>query len=350
MIRTVKGNMLQAPAEALVNTVNTVGVMGKGIALQFKESFPDNFAFYARAVKAGDVQPGRMLVFESNLTDGRKIIVNFPTKTDWRRPSEYRYIESGLDDLARVIREYGLRSIAIPPLGCGNGGLDWQIVRSLIEKAMSAFPELDVLLYEPDDRILKRLSTEQTSKKVKLTPVKAMLLYALSRYEQSGEDVCLFAANKLAYFLQVFGAQLNLRFVRHLYGPYSNQIDHLMYDLDGYYIRGNAQRRARAFDPLQVNDEALPEIRRYIEEHVDERQRSMLNRLLLFIRGFESPLALEALASTHTVLHDNPEASPEDVFREIQGWNDRKKNLFTPFHINTAFDHLMKYRQELLPI
>ena len=349
MIRTVKGNMLDAPAEALVNTVNTVGVMGKGIALQFKESFPDNFAFYTNAVKAGEVQPGRMLTFESLRMDGRKIIVNFPTKTDWRRPSEYQFIESGLQDLVKVIRDHGIKSIAIPPLGCGNGGLDWKRVRDMIVHAMTSVPDLEVLLFEPDDKILQRLALESAPKEVKLTPVKAMLLHALMRYEASGEDACLFAANKLAYFLQAFGAQLKLRFVRHLYGPYSNQIDHLIYDLEGAYIRGNAQRQAKAFDPLMINYDMLSEIEKYLDEQVDNSRRHSLNRLLEFIQGFESPLALEALATTHALLHESPESTPEAVFHEIQQWNDRKKKLFSRYHIEKAYSHLMNYRQELFP-
>lgn len=349
MIRTVKGNMLDAPVEALVNTVNTVGVMGKGIALQFKESFPDNFAFYAKAVKAGEVQPGRMLTFESLRMDGRKFIINFPTKTDWRRPSEYAFIESGLQDLVKVISEHGIKSIAIPPLGCGNGGLDWTRVRDMIVHAMDSVPDLEVMLFEPDDRIRLRLAMESSPKEVKLTPAKAMLLHALVRYEASGEDACLFAANKLAYFLQAFGAQLKLRFVRHLYGPYSNQIDHLIYDLEGRFISGNAQRQAKAFDPLKINYDMLAEIETYLDEKVDSSLRHSLHRLIDFIKGFESPLALEALATTHSVLQDNPESTPVEVFREIQQWNDRKRKLFSLYHIEVAHRHLMKFRRELLP-
>lgn len=134
MINYTTGDLLQSGAQALVNTVNTVGVMGKGIALHFKETFPHNFAVYADACRRGQLAPGRMLVVEdSSLTTGKRLIVNFPTKQHWRNPSRYEWVESGLQDLVRVIAQYHITSIAIPPLGCGNGGLDWNKVKPMIE-------------------------------------------------------------------------------------------------------------------------------------------------------------------------------------------------------------------------
>lgn len=118
------GNLLDAKTEALVNTVNTVGVMGKGIALQFKERFPRNFKLYVAECKKEAIVPGKMFVVRETLVHGDKIIVNFPTKTDWKSKSRYIYIEEGLKDLVQVIQNYNIKSIAIPPLGCGNGGLD----------------------------------------------------------------------------------------------------------------------------------------------------------------------------------------------------------------------------------
>ena len=129
MVELVTGNLLQADVEALVNTVNTVGAMGKGIALQFKQAYPANFEAYRKAVARGDVQPGRMFVFETGLLTNPRIIVNFPTKRHWRGGSRIEDIDAGLQDLAHVIVTRGIRSIAIPPLGCGNGGLDWGEVR-----------------------------------------------------------------------------------------------------------------------------------------------------------------------------------------------------------------------------
>jgi len=125
MIHYKTGNLLDSEAEALVNTVNTVGVMGKGIALQFKNLFPKNFKLYSNACKNKELRVGKLLVTEEeSLLTGKKVIINFPTKTNWRLPSEYQYIEDGLVELVKVIRERNLKSIAIPPLGSGNGGLD----------------------------------------------------------------------------------------------------------------------------------------------------------------------------------------------------------------------------------
>src|SRR3989304_3391727 len=122
MIEFIKGNLLSAEAEALVNTVNTVGVMGKGIALQFRETFPENYKFYQKACKQDEVQIGKMLVYDNGQWATPRYIINFPTKRHWRERSKIEDVEAGLFDLQNVIRDYGIKSIAVPPLGCGSGG------------------------------------------------------------------------------------------------------------------------------------------------------------------------------------------------------------------------------------
>ena len=149
MITLATGDLLNAPAEALVNTVNTAGVMGKGIALMFKRRFPENYKNYVAACFAGDVRVGRMFVCPVSELGGPKWIINFPTKEHWRNPSKLEWVISGLNALKDVIRERKIRSIAIPPLGCGNGGLDWKVVRPLIENAFQQFPDVNVIIYEP---------------------------------------------------------------------------------------------------------------------------------------------------------------------------------------------------------
>jgi O-acetyl-ADP-ribose deacetylase (regulator of RNase III) len=130
--------MMTSSAEALVNTVNTVGVIGKGIALQFKEEFPKNFLTYKVACSSGELTPGKLLITkELNSNGEEKIIINFPTKLHWRNPSKYEYITEGLKDLTKAISEHNIKSIAIPPLGCGNGGLDWNIVKGMIEELIT---------------------------------------------------------------------------------------------------------------------------------------------------------------------------------------------------------------------
>ncbi|MBF0180956.1 MAG: macro domain-containing protein [Magnetococcales bacterium] len=149
MIEFTKGNILTDDAEAIVNTVNCVGVMGRGIALQFKNAYPDNFKAYEAACKRHEVAPGRMFVFDTHQPTRQRFIVNFPTKRHWRDNSRMEDIESGLQSLVKEIHDRGIRSIAIPPLGCGLGGLSWPEVRSRIELAFRELPDIDVTLYEP---------------------------------------------------------------------------------------------------------------------------------------------------------------------------------------------------------
>jgi len=149
MIVQGTGNLLEADVEALVNAVNCVGVMGKGIALQFKQTFPDNFKAYEKACKAGDVEPGKMFIVPTNRAQNPKFIVNFPTKRHWKGKSRIEDVESGLVALIRDVEELGIMSIAVPPLGCGLGGLEWSDVKPLIVQAFSVVPAVRVLLYEP---------------------------------------------------------------------------------------------------------------------------------------------------------------------------------------------------------
>jgi O-acetyl-ADP-ribose deacetylase (regulator of RNase III) len=149
MLELTTGNLLDANAEALVNTVNTVGIMGKGIALQFRLAFPRNFELYQSACKRGDVVPGKMFVVPTNRLDNPKYIINFPTKRHWKGKSRIEDIDAGLVDLVEVVRRENIKSVAIPPLGCGNGGLDWNEVRPRIESAFAALPEVRVLVFGP---------------------------------------------------------------------------------------------------------------------------------------------------------------------------------------------------------
>lgn len=169
MIRFVQGNLFDSDAEALVNTVNTQGVMGKGIALEFKERFRDNYEFYRQACEQGQVQIGKMLVFRAGRLP-TQYIINFPTKQHWRGKSKIEYIQRGLEDLVRVVQEYGIRSIALPPLGCGHGGLRWEQVKPLIEQAFAALPNVEVEVYEPRES--------------SLAPHEAFLLHLIAVYSE----------------------------------------------------------------------------------------------------------------------------------------------------------------------
>ncbi|WP_020600326.1 type II toxin-antitoxin system antitoxin DNA ADP-ribosyl glycohydrolase DarG [Spirosoma panaciterrae] len=344
MIHFITGDLLSSDAQALVNTVNTVGVMGKGIALQFKERFPLNFKRYKDACKTGELQPGKLLVVRETSINGEKIIINFPTKTDWKQRSSYAYIEAGLQELVRVIEQETIQSIAIPPLGCGNGGLKWEKVRPMMEQYLGNLP-VEVFIFEPNEAIKQVLQKQETPKTVQLSPARAMLLYALFSYESMGEHASLFVANKLAYFLQRLGENLRLNFKPHHYGPYANEVGHVLYKLNGVYMMGMEQNEIKAFESLQLRYDKLDEVRDYVNNNLQPEQRQRLKNLLTLIAGFQSALSLEVLASVDFIQAQEGITSVEEVFARLQNWSDRKKRLIKERHVAIAVEQLNAYKQ-----
>lgn len=348
-MKYVKGNLLEAKAQALVNTVNTVGVMGKGIALQFKEAFPMNFKIYAAECKEKKLQPGKLLVVKEQTLEGEKIIINFPTKTEWYLKSKYEYVEDGLKELVKVIDEYQIESIAIPPLGCGNGGLKWEKVKSLIEKYLSHLSQVHIQVFEPNEAVKEILKQQNTIKETKLTPARAMLLYSMFYYESLGENASLFVANKLAYFLQRLGEKSfnKLKFEAHHYGPYAVQVEHLLHNVNGTYLKGLEQMNAKAFEPLELQYDKLNEVSAYVKNELSSEQRSRLSSLVKLIDGFQSALSLEILATVDFVRKDKPGIQQEDIVNTIHSWSDRKRKLFQEKYIQIATKHLNEYSNRL---
>jgi O-acetyl-ADP-ribose deacetylase (regulator of RNase III) len=346
-MKYITGNMLEADTEALVNTVNTFGVMGKGIALQFKERFPMNFKTYADACKKGEMQVGKMLVVKENTLNGEKLIINFPTKIEWFKKSQYSYIEDGLKDLARVIEEYKIKSIAIPPLGCGNGGLKWEKVKPMMDKYLGQLPNVIIQIYEPNDAVKEILQKEEIQKEVGLTAARAMLLYALFKYEKMGEVATIFSANKLAYFLQKSGEPMRLQFVPYKYGPYAQAIEKVLYALNGKYLTGMEQMKARAFEPLQLNYKKYEEVENYVNTNLTSDQKQRLESVFNIIDGFETTLSLEILSSAHFLISENPSLNEDQLFEQIKAWNERKKSIVTKEYINIALEHLNDYSSKL---
>ena len=346
MINFLTGDLLKADAEALVNTVNTVGVMGKGIALQFKEAFPFNNKEYVRACKNKELSPGKLLaVWDSNLLYGKKLIINFPTKIHWRNPSKYEYIEKGLHALAELIKNENIKSIAIPPLGAGNGGLDWAKVKPMITDVLRDL-SIDVQVYEPNAAIKEILQKQQTKKTVELTPARASLLYSLFAFESFGELSSLFAANKLAYFLQRMGQNLKLDFKPHHYGPYAIGVEKVLYYLNGVYIKGLEQGQAKPFESLRLNYEYWDSVNDYVQGMATE-DKQRVNQLLLFLKNFTSELSLEILATVDFILSEHPGFSVEEVMDAVGNWNMRKKELFRKESVQRAYNHLHQYKTQL---
>jgi hypothetical protein len=288
-----------------------------------------------------------MLVVRENTLHGEKIIINFPTKTTWTKKSEYSYIEAGLQDLVQVIHRDRIQSIAIPPLGCGNGGLSWDKVRPMIEQYLGALEGVRIQIFEPNDQTRAILREAPPLKEIELKPGRAMLLYAMYQYEKHGETASPFVANKLAYFLQKTGEPLRLQFVPYHYGPYAQAVEKVLYALNGKYLTGMEQMKARPFEPLALNWERYPEVENYIKTNLSSAQHQRLQHLFKVIEGFESTLSLEVLASVDYLLNETPDLSEDDLLKKIESWNARKKRLIHAEHIRIARQHLEQYGSQL---
>ncbi len=342
MIHYQTGNLLESSAEALVNTVNTVGIMGKGIALQFKKEFHANARKYEEACKNGIIDIGKLLVVrDSSLATGDKVIINFPTKKDWRKPSEYSYIESGLEDLVRIIRDEKIKSIAIPPLGSGNGGLDWQKVKQILEKHLSTLP-IEVFIYEPNAIIQEAMKKER----VKLTPARAMLLDVLYDLVRNGEFVSEFAAEKIAYFLQRFGAadQFKLEYKQNFYGPYSGKVKYVLYYLNGSYIFGYSAMDKKPFEELGIIADGSTAVQEYLSKAENVSFKSIATKTKVFLTGFYSSFGLELLSSVDFIMREKDTQAIDDIKKHLEAWSDRKKTLFNnPKFLDLALDRIQSH-------
>lgn len=355
MIKFMQGNLLEAHTEALVNTVNTVGVMGKGIALMFKERFGENFRLYAAACKAGQVQTGKMFITEVRELGGPHWIVNFPTKQHWRAPSQLAWVVEGLQDLRRFLVEHQVKSIAIPPLGAGNGGLEWSDVRKQIETILGDLPNVEIVVFEPTKQyqnVAKRTGVE------KLTPARALIAELVRRYWVLGMECSLLEIQKLAWFLERaierFSPQdnpLDLQFVAHKYGPYAQRLSHLLNSLDGSYL--HSDKRISDADPLDViwfDDERKELVQAYLQTEA-KKYAQALEYTTALIDGFESPFGMELLATVDWLLNmEHVQPTTQAVREGLQRWPagaaDRKARLFDDRAIGIALERLTSKKIE----
>lgn len=340
MIEFRRGDILTARTEALVNTVNCVGVMGRGIALQFKHAFPANFKAYASACQRGDVQPGRMFVFDTGELSVRRYIINFPTKRHWRGKSRLPDIEAGLEALATEIRSRGIRSVAIPPLGSGLGGLNWRDVRPLIEGTLAALPDVQAIVYEPDaapERGSRRASRGAPA----MTPGRAALIGLMDRYLAGLMDpfVTLLEIHKLMYFMQEAGERLRLRYVQAPYGPYVENLRHVLREVDGHLISGYADGGEAPDKQLTLVPGAVTAATRFLEAHPETRAR--FDRVVELVEGFETPFGLELLSTVHWVTAHKGAVSGSEVIQATYAWAERKRQ-FSTGQIQLALDTLAR--------
>jgi O-acetyl-ADP-ribose deacetylase (regulator of RNase III) len=332
------GNLLTADVDALVNTVNTQGVMGKGLALQFKKAFPEAFTSYELACKNGEIETGRMHVVRRLASP--RYIINFPTKKHWRNPSKLEYIQAGLADLIEQVRALGIESIAMPPLGCGHGGLEWSDVRPLIEGAFASLPDVRVVLYAPAgappaNEIIDRRSTPA------MTAARAAVLALMGKYLRTGYEyrLSLVEVQKLAYFLQAAGEPLRLKFQAHHFGPYADNLRKALRNMEGHQIRGVGDGDNKPETEVDV----LPGVVDRATEVLARQPASVerLERVAQLIEGFESPFGMELLGTVHWVMtHGANATDADDVIKHVHAWSSRKQSTMKDGHIRAAWSRL----------
>jgi len=351
MMNFTQGNLLDDSAEALVNTVNEVGVMGKGIALLFKERFPANTVAYERACETGEVRVGRMFVTSNPVLWGPRWVINFPTKKHWRHPSKLNWIIDGLTDLVRVLRELKIRSVALPPLGCGNGGLEWSQVRREIESALADVPEVDARVYAPTSEYHnspKRGGVQE------LTPARALIAELIRQYAVLGLECTNLEVQKLAWFLDRSVTRLGLpdplklEFTANKFGPYADRLRHLLNGLDGSYL--HCEKRladAGPHDLIWFEDTERERVRNYLTTEPATAYNTALEATAIVIDGFESPLGMEVLATVDWLLvKEECEPNVRAVRAALAKWTGgqlagrRKLKLFDDRLLVLAIDRL----------
>ena len=342
MIRFAQGNLIEAPVEALVNTVNCVGVMGRGIALQFRKAFPENFKIYEAACERGEVVPGKMLVFETGFLTGPKYIINFPTKRHWKGKSRLEDIDAGLPALVDEVAKRGIRSIAIPPLGCGLGGLNWNDVRPRILRSFETLPDVQVQLFEPEGAPppIEMVKVRTTPK---MTPGRAVLLELMSRYLVAVLDpfITLLEIHKLMYFMQEAGENLRLDYEKAPYGPYAKNLRHVLSVVEGHFITGYGDAEDNPDRAIEVLLEAAGAASAFIESHPETQSR--FERVAKLIHGFETPFGMELLATVHWVCTREGATTGDEAITRTYAWNERKRG-FDPHQISVARDVLVSQR------
>lgn len=341
MLELTTGDLLQAEVEALVNTVNTKGVMGKGIALQFKKAYPENFRQYKAACDKNALDVGQVLTHDAGGLVRPRYIINFPTKRHWRSPSKLEYVELGLRALVDEVRRLRIQSIAVPPLGCGNGGLPWAEVLPCIDAAFGPLQDVRVLVFAPAGAPAPETMKHRTPRP-KMTRGRASLLALMARYHFPDYDypLTLIEAQKLLYFMQLAGEPLRLDYQRGHYGPYADNLRHVLHHLEGHYIIGFGDGRNQPDTPLTPLPGAAEEAEAFLAQHPDTQAR--LERVARLIEAFETPFGMELLASVHWVEVSRPpeERSPESALRDVHAWSERKRERMRHAHVSAAWERL----------
>jgi len=339
MINIKQGDILRADTEALVNTVNCVGIMGRGIALQFKKAFPENFEAYIKICKEKKLHPGMVCTYKLHNLGGPKYIINFPTKRHWRGQSKLEEIEAGLKALVQEVRKLGIKSISIPPLGCGLGGLPWQTVRRLMEEILSVLRDVQVNLYEPSgapqaDRMVNR------TERPKMTVGRASLILLIKKYLEAMLDdtVTLLEIHKLMYFMQEAGEKLRLNYKPAPYGPYAENLRHVLSVMESHFVEGFGEGTDEPNKKISVLPMAYKLAESYLQEYPATQER--LNKVAQLIDGFETPYGMELLSTVHWVVTREKPTDMKRLIKLVYKWSDRKSVIMKDEHIQIAYKRL----------
>ena len=337
MIEYKNGDILREDVEAIVNTVNCVGIMGRGLALQFKNKFPQNLKEYQLACTNKEVQLGKMFVHQTGQLINPKYIINFPTKGHWKQNSKIEDISNGLDDLITIIEKYSIKSIAIPPLGSGLGGLDWKMVKKLIEEKLKNI-NCTVILFEPLEQKIEKSITKEIPK---MTAGRAALIGLMDRYLQGLMDpfISLIEVHKLMYFMQESGEELRLKYKKAQFGPYADNLRHVLNTIEGHFISGYEDGGDAPTKQLKLIPKAVEDAKNYLTNKKNTNENFV--KVAKLVDGFETPFGLELLSTVHWIVKNENASNLEEVISKIYNWNERKKQ-FSRKQIQIALDTLVK--------
>ncbi len=338
MLTYTQGDILRDESEAIVNTVNCVGIMGRGIALQFRNAYPENFKAYLKACERKEMQPGKMFVFETGELASPKYIINFPTKRHWRGKSRLEDIEAGLLDLEKTLLQKNIKSAAIPPLGCGLGGLDWPDVKQRIQAALGNISGIQIKVYEPTgapaaEKMVRNREVPE------MTPGRAALVELMGRYLDGLLDpfITLLEVHKLMYFMQEAGEPLRLKFSKAPYGPFAENLTHVLKKIEGHFVSGYADGGDAPDKQLKLVPGAIEDAQQFLSDKTQTLDR--FQKVSRLVEGFESPVGLELLATVHWVAKNEMPRDKASLVQRVHAWNSRKR-LFTPRQIELAADAL----------
>ncbi|MDH0869818.1 type II toxin-antitoxin system antitoxin DNA ADP-ribosyl glycohydrolase DarG [Agrobacterium pusense] len=335
-----QGDMFAEPADAIVNTVNCVGVMGKGVALEFKRRWPANFEEYKRLCDRKALRPGKVFVYQNSDMldqDSWKFLVNFPTKDHWRGKSQIGFIDEGLDDFLAQVEKLGIRSVVLPPLGCGNGGLEWKEVKPLLVRKLSPVDGVEFLVFEPSET-----GKASGSVNMEMNFERAVLIKSFGDLtDYFGGSLTRIVMQKIVYFLQAMGVDYRMAFARNEFGPYSD-------DLRAVFSSMEKKNVLKGFSSETRETTVVPEAYKLADEFLqgDERRRAeeVINRASLLFEGYESPYGMELLSSVHFLADHEKISDVSDIQKALSGWNAQKGEKFSSDIIGIAYSRLREDR------